>query len=212
MRRNSVLGTGSEPAIVLGSEALSAPGWCLLCPWLPEGYPCTRCGAFVVHTDERVVPGFLWTRGVLAVGGPQPAPAVLVRRCARHRGRFALGTRGASWKRRGSRLGRERTVTRWLSALGGQCPSFPEWKQGQAKGRSFFLPPFHGPLACRVGNGQNGTHVTKPRQARSFPNTASSAPATAPRLCALTGATGHVRRRKRRTVRLTLIHSGSVSF
>lgn len=124
----------------------------------------------------------------------------------------ALGTRGASWKQRASRLGRGRTVTRWLSALGGQCPSFPEWKLGQAKGRSSLLPPFHGPLACRVGNGQNGTHVTKPRQARSFPNTASSAPATAPRLRALAGATGHVGRRKRRTVRLALIHSGSVSF
>lgn len=81
-------GTGSEPAIMLGSEALSVPGWCLPCPWLPEGCPCARCGAFVVHTDECVVLGFLRTRGVLVVGGPQPAPAVLVRRCAGHPGRF----------------------------------------------------------------------------------------------------------------------------
>lgn len=47
-----LLGMGSEPAVMLDSEALNPLGWCLQCLGLPEVCPRGRCGAFVVRVDD----------------------------------------------------------------------------------------------------------------------------------------------------------------
>lgn len=157
--------------------------------------------------DECGALGFRRTRGILAVSRPGAGsanPGYGVR--SAHAGLIGNGW----W----SRPGRGRSLS---------CVGSPLWEDSAH-------PSLNGsgdrqrdsPLSCSLSArapGLSSCELSKrdacdqpKRGQRSFPNMASSAPATAPRLLALAAETGNVGRRRCRTVMSALIHSGSVSF